>query len=229
MNGAALVLGLDAATPPSSVAVVRGPRTLAWRTGPFGRDTDAWILPAIQEELAEAGVDLGELDCLATSVGPGTFTGIRVTIATALGLAGGLGKPVGGVGTLEALLASAVHSGATGPVLALLDARRGQLYAAWTGSPQWGPEVLTPHQVRERIQDCPAPLGIGTGTAVDAALCERLRILEPTEPLAVSVALVTAERWARAGAAGLPEAQPAYLREPDAKVGVNPLRRRRSD
>ena len=62
-----------------------GERVIASRRGPFGRDTDAWILPAIDEVLAEGDLAIGALGGIGVTVGPGTFTGIRVGMATAMG------------------------------------------------------------------------------------------------------------------------------------------------
>lgn len=83
------------------------------------------VLALVERALAMAGLDLGACDAVAVSRGPGSLTGLRVGIGTALGLAAGAGKPVFGVSTLQALAAGA---GGRSPVLALLDAGRGELY-----------------------------------------------------------------------------------------------------
>lgn len=225
-----VVLGLDAATPPASVALVEGAGIRAVDTGPFGRGTDAWIVGAVERVLADAGRDLAEVDVFAATAGPGTFTGIRVGLATAAGLARALGRPVAGIGTLEALVATArLELGGDAPVIAVVDARRGQLYAghAPAGSPtlSWGPELVEPGELVARVAETP-----GARVAASAAdLVEALPAFVPAtngSPLACGVGLAVGARLARDGVDGLPAARPVYVRPPDAVPGISPLRRR---
>lgn len=206
------VLGIDAATPPASVAVVRDDELLAARTGPFGRDTDAWILPAIDEVLAEASLRLADLARIGVSIGPGTFTGIRVGMATAMGLARGAALHVTGVTTLEAIALAAVGAG-SGRVLATVDARRSQVYAAIhdvangrvaTVREAW---IATPGEVAGLAREYPGVLAAGTGlTAPELA---HLGVLDnPAAPLAAAVARLASQACVDP-AAGL---LPFYLR-----------------
>lgn len=224
---APIVLGLDAATPPSSVALVRGKDLLASIIGPFGPQTDAWILEAIDSALEHAGISLEQVDRIASSIGPGTFTGIRVGIATAAGLARGAGVPGVGINTLEALVESALMAsdGVPDTVLAVVDARRGQLYAALSADGiyrtrtafEWGPVLLTPAELVERLGDS-APLAAGPGAAAYDDVVAATRPIE-TAPLAVAVA-----RLAAADVNTLPALHPFYIRPADAVVGPSPLR-----
>lgn len=226
---APLVLGLDAATPPASVALVRGRHLLASATGPFGPKTDAWILEGIDSALDDAGVSLEQVDRIASSIGPGTFTGIRVGIATAGGLARGMEVPGIGIGTLEALVEAALlaSDGVADAVLAVVDARRGQLYAALsvadrapaTGMTfEWGPDLLTPADLVDRLGNC-APISAGTGAAAYDQVMDATRPIE-TAPLAVAVARLAAA----ADANKLPALEPFYIRPVDAVPGPSPLR-----
>ena len=128
-----LVLGIETATAYGSVAlwadrglegelVLHNPRSHSER-----------ILPSVQLLLQQKGAVTGDLAAVAVSIGPGSFTGLRIGLAAAKGLAFSLGIPLYGVPTLEALAA-----GAAGPALLcpVLDARRGEVFAAlfaWEG------------------------------------------------------------------------------------------------
>ncbi len=224
-----VVLGLDAATPPASVALVRGGEVLASTTGPFGPQTDAWILDGIESVLETAGLSLAQLDRIASSIGPGTFTGIRVGIATAAGLARGIGAATVGVTTLEALVEATgmAAESAAGQVLAVVDARRGQLYAALSAAEslpaagmsfEWGPALVTPPELIARIEDI-RPVSAGSGARIDDRLVGATRPVD-TAPLAIAVATLAA----RAAAASLPALAPFYIRPADAVPGPSPLR-----
>lgn len=84
------------------------------------------VFPAIEKILAEAGVELSEIDCFAASNGPGAFTGLRVALAAIKGLAEVMGKPALGVSKLRAM----ATFGTTARRIVLLDARRGEIFAA---------------------------------------------------------------------------------------------------
>jgi len=221
------VLGLDAATPPATVALVRGEQELAHRTGPFGPKTDAWILAAVEEMLRATGVEIAQLDCIAAGCGPGTFTGIRVALAAALGLAAGSGVPVCGIGSLEALAEGA--QAATGrvdtlDVLALVDARRQQHYALRASvepepvriTPVRGPEAIGTDALIASLEENPPAVSVGATVQLPGGV----RVVEGP-PLAVSIARLAA----RMPAAERPPAVPSYLRPPDAVPGISPLRR----
>jgi tRNA threonylcarbamoyladenosine biosynthesis protein TsaB len=161
-----LILGIETATRAGSVALVRatagsaGAPSLGSADAPsfealaesrFGETgaSASEILPALDGCIARIGARSSEIELIAVSVGPGSFTGLRVGLATAQGLALGLGAPLAGVGTLEALAAAAIADG--GPIgaddvlCACLDARRGEVYAAlYRSSESWpGVERLT--------------------------------------------------------------------------------------
>lgn len=120
------VLALDTATEACSVALL----TENGLFGAFkevGRGHAEEILGMIDAALSQAGVTLGTLDGLAVTVGPGAFTGVRIGVSVAQGLAFGAGLRVAVVSTLEALALQAIRGGAT-QVLACLDARMGEIY-----------------------------------------------------------------------------------------------------
>jgi tRNA threonylcarbamoyladenosine biosynthesis protein TsaB len=120
------LLALDAATEACSVALICDGE---WRERSVesGKAHATEILRMVQELLAEAEIPLSGLDGLAASVGPGSFTGVRISVAVAQGLAFGAGLSVVPVGTLEALALQAVNAGAQ-RAIACLDARMGEVY-----------------------------------------------------------------------------------------------------
>lgn len=94
------------------------------------REHAARLLPTVDQVLAEGGLRLADLDLLAVTRGPGSFTGVRIGIAAVQGLALGSGLPVAPVSTLQTLALGCARRGAKGSVLALLDARMDQVYTA---------------------------------------------------------------------------------------------------
>ncbi len=173
------IVAIDCATLPASVAVIGTDGTGCVVVHRDEQRADAWIGPAIEACLDECGAELATIDGFAACVGPGTFTGIRVGTATALGLAAPNGLSVCGVRSLDALaLLGADQS--SGLIAACIDARRGQVYAAiYKGigatdgpllDPDWGPRVCDPQEVLQRISEHQEqPLIIGSGAACLAA------------------------------------------------------------
>jgi tRNA threonylcarbamoyladenosine biosynthesis protein TsaB len=120
------VLALDTATEACTVALLTD-QGLTDRFLEVGRGHAEQILAMVDGVLAEAGVSLAMLDGIAAGVGPGAFTGVRISVAVAQGLAFGAGLPVIPVTSLEALALCAIGEGAD-RVLACLDARMGEVY-----------------------------------------------------------------------------------------------------
>jgi tRNA threonylcarbamoyladenosine biosynthesis protein TsaB len=120
------VLGIETATARGSVAIVGPDGTVGTRAAQVPGGHLEWLLPAIDDLLTASGLARDAVGGLAVSIGPGGFTGLRIGLMTATAWAAGLGRPVAGVSTLEAIAAGAEHRGL---VLAALDARRGQVAA----------------------------------------------------------------------------------------------------
>ena len=119
-----IILALDTCVDACSVAIRTGDETLAALSEPMHRGHQERLAPMAAEALAMAGVTPAALDRVAVTTGPGSFTGLRVGLAFAKGLALALDRPCIGVGTLEALALSQ-----DAPfVAACLDARRGRVY-----------------------------------------------------------------------------------------------------
>ncbi|MDX6697512.1 MAG: tRNA threonylcarbamoyladenosine biosynthesis protein TsaB [Solirubrobacteraceae bacterium] len=133
---AVMVLGLDTATSATVVGVLRDDGVVfEARHDPEAGERPGHatrLLGLVDEALGAAALDLGDVGRIAVGVGPGSFTGLRIGIATARGLAQGTGAELVGVSSLRALAAGAGE--ASRPVAAVLDARRGEVFAAaWMG------------------------------------------------------------------------------------------------
>jgi len=158
-----IVLGMDTATAATAVALLDdddarggGPHCLERRHDPTpgerpGHATQLLVLAA--ELLAEAGLRFADVQRIAVGLGPGTFTGLRIGVATARALAQGSGAELVGVSTLRALALAAEPAAPAGSgVLAVIDARRGEAFAAgWRdGAEVLEPAALAPAPLAER-------------------------------------------------------------------------------
>src|ERR1700684_4070915 len=138
------VLALDAATEACSVALLTNGALIS-RTIESGKSTAVKILSMAEEVMAEGQVSLAMLDGIAASIGPGAFTGVRISVAVAQGLAFGADLRVADITTLEALAAQTPQGGA---VMACLDARMGEVYwGCFTPDPGRGVRATSPAAV----------------------------------------------------------------------------------
>ena len=164
------VLAFDCAVSGMTVAVVRHGVRLAG-LAEEGRDQAARLLPAIASVLAEAGIDRRDLSLVAATIGPGSFTGVRVGLAAARGLAVGLGVPLAGIATTSVLLAQSRPEGRL--AVAAIDSRLGDWFCAIDGTVSGElapPFASSAHDLADRIAGR-ACLVIGTGVkALTAAL-----------------------------------------------------------
>lgn len=122
------ILGIESATSAQSVALLESDRVLAEASYITERGHGGRLMPTVDQVLQRACISAGELDAVAVSVGPGSFTGLRVGLATAKGLALGAGVTLLGVSTLEVLAEG--YCVQEGVICALLDACRGEVYTA---------------------------------------------------------------------------------------------------
>jgi tRNA threonylcarbamoyladenosine biosynthesis protein TsaB len=223
------IAGIDTATDDVSVAVVRdsevvGERLVAKAGARHPRHSEV-LMVELEAVVGEAG-GWDAIDFLGAGIGPGSFTGLRVGLATVRAIAQSLGKGIVPVGTLTALgRGIAEDASARGrPVLAVLDARRGQAFAALfdpDGRALWEPFVASPDELAERVAKLTATaLAAGSGALRFRGELEAAGAEVP--PDADSAHRVWARhvcRLAEDGAPSPPEAvQPIYLRPPDAQV-----------
>jgi tRNA threonylcarbamoyladenosine biosynthesis protein TsaB len=121
-----LILAIETATRSGGVAVARGEKVLTALAGDARVSHSMNLIEMIEEALREAGVKLSEVDLFAVAEGPGSFTGLRIGLATVKAFAAHLNRKVAGVSTLAAV---AHASGARGEIIALLPAGRGEVFA----------------------------------------------------------------------------------------------------
>jgi tRNA threonylcarbamoyladenosine biosynthesis protein TsaB len=201
----AIVLGFDTSAAHCAAAVVSGHAVLAQRVEPMDKGQAERLMPLLAEVLAEAGVRYGDLAGIGVGTGPGNFTGVRISVAAARGLALGLGVPALGVTGFEALALDLPEDAVT-----LLDARRGALWLAGGGmAPQLVEMAGLPGLAGCRV--------VGARAAEVAALTGAQAVAQPV-PLAVAIARIAA---ARLGGAQ-PRPAPLYLRGPDAALPSDP-------
>lgn len=217
------LLGLDTSTAAASACVLRADGEWFEVAPPperLGRPPAhaSELMPAVAEVMSRADVGWGDLDAIAVGVGPGMFTGLRIGIATARGLARGSGLPLRPVSSLAALAA-----GIEAPLrLPLIDARRGEVFGAlYEGDERvWPPVAIPPEGLVRRLRDDGfAPLAAGDGSVRFREVLEKAGI--QVEPDDSEAHVVRALHVCRLGA-GAPEAPPEavlpdYLRDPDAK------------
>lgn len=221
------VLAFDTATPATVVG--------AWRTGtdpvqarddpePGARPDHATrLLGLVDQALASAGLDRGGLERLGVGTGPGSFTGLRIGLATARGLAQGLdlGR-LAPVGTLDALAAGARAKAAGRPVLAALDAHRGEAYAAAFAGDRAlaAPAALGPEALTALAAGLPAPpLAVGDGAVRFRSALQAAGAAIPADasPLHRLDGRLLCRLAAAAETADRDAVLPHYVRSPDAK------------
>lgn len=206
------LLAFDTSTDVLSVALRHGDRVVA-HSGAGGAQASSTLIPLIRRLLAEAGLTLAELDAIAFGRGPGSFTGLRTACAVAQGLGFGAGVPLLPIDTLHAVADEARHRFGAMRVVALLDARMDQVYAAryaFDGDDAAAmPELLAPEQVT-------VPEGWALAGNAFAAYGERLpggTARHTVLPTADALLRLAPALLAAGGAVAPAEAWPLYVRD----------------
>ena len=216
-----IVVAFDTASPSTVAGVLLGDgRVVEARDDPPAGSRGehaARLLVLVERARRQGGIEWGEVDRIAVGVGPGGFTGLRIGIATARALSQGHGLPLVPVGSLAALA-----MGAEGTVAAVLDARRGEVFAgAWErGRELIAPAALAPAALAERLAALDRPVqAVGDGAVRFREELEGAGVAVPAD--GSSVHRISAAPLCRLGAVGEPAERegllPDYLREPDAK------------
>lgn len=207
------LLAFDTSTETLSVAVAAGPAVLE-HTAAGGPQASASLIPAIEDLLARSGLALAALDAIAFGRGPGSFTGLRTAAAVAQGLGFGAGLPVLPIDTLLAVAEEAHGLCGAMQVVAILDARMGEVYfAAYERSGQaW--TTRTPPALG-RPEDVPVPAGWTIAGNLPDAIAARLPPARRVAALPTAAALLRLAPARLAGQAAHPAAHalPLYIRD----------------
>lgn len=237
------ILAVETATSWQSVAILEDDSVLARQDQDAGGAHGMVLLPAIDRMLAETGLQLAGFDGLACSIGPGSFTGIRVGVATCLGLRAATDLPLVLVPTLEAMAWGA--KSVAGSLCPLLMSRRGELYWAIFSRTDEGQldRVLAEHvgppgALAQNLTGDTLVFGDGWSameSEIRAALPPGVRVSpgppETMKPSAVNVAVIGMERLRRGEVAG-DQVAPLYVQRAEAEInyersgGVSPVVRR---
>ena len=219
-----LLLALDTALGACSAAILQDGRVLAHEHQSMQRGHAEALAPMVERLMRESAVAFSDLDRVAVTTGPGTFTGQRVGLAFARALGVALGKPVIGVTTLDAMAEQALTGRQIAFAVAAADAKRSEIYLgarSLNGKTLIAPELIGIDAVAARLKTLADSEGravvlAGTASEIVAPLL-RAAGFEPLDSLvrqpdAVFVAKLAAD--APPGQAP----KPLYLREPDAKL-----------
>lgn len=218
------ILAIETATLTGSVALL-GPENLVVEyTSSCSGTHSVWLMPAIERIFTQAGLSLSDLDAIAVSIGPGSFTGLRIGVSSVRGLAQALDLPVVGIPTLDGLASHLVDTSCQ--VCPILDARKRQVYVAFYRI-QRGEIVRTsdylviePFHLLNMIKEPVFFLGDGL-KVYQAFLKENLGDLAhftpPAHwrPRALSIASLGLEALERGEGRDFREIIPLYIRPPD--------------
>ena len=221
-----LILALDASTPVTTVAVARGnasDREVLAEVTTTGRGASETLLPAVQAALDLAGEELDSVELVLAGVGPGTFTGIRIAATTARALSAGTGMALARNPTLDALAAPALSC--SPDVLAVLDARRGQVFARrfFGAGPTTDIYCVKPEELLVEGE----PVLVGDGAVRYREVLTGLGRIPPDDSPLHRVTAAGHVVSADLTPVGPEDLVPIYVREPDAEVrkDLNPWSR----
>ncbi|MCA1456101.1 tRNA (adenosine(37)-N6)-threonylcarbamoyltransferase complex dimerization subunit type 1 TsaB [Bradyrhizobium sp. BRP22] len=222
-----IILAIDTALDACSAAVfdTTASKAIALQSQPMKRGHAEALMPLIARVMKESGIAFGSLDRIAVTTGPGSFTGLRVGLSAARGIALAAGKPVVGVTTLTAYAAPVVAENGEQPIISAIDARHDHVYfqvVGGDGSPLVKPKVAPIAHAIEAAQLGAPPHLVGNAAKI---LADRWPA-EMAPPFKVDSEVAPDITWvAWVGAAVDPETappRPFYLRAPDAKPPANP-------
>lgn len=212
-----LIMGLDTSLQRCSVAILRDDEPVGHQSVEMARGHAERLAPMVVAALSQAGVKIADLDRIGVTVGPGGFTGVRIALSFARGLAIGSALDVVGVTSLAALAetANATNDEMIAP---LVDARRGQVYAALygkNGKVICAPFVAAPEQALNFLMHSAnghdvVMIGTGAGLVSPSASWRRSKHADQIDARAVA-------RLAAKAPSPTEKASPVYLRAPDAK------------
>ncbi|POG20347.1 tRNA (adenosine(37)-N6)-threonylcarbamoyltransferase complex dimerization subunit type 1 TsaB [Aeromonas veronii] len=217
------ILAVDTATEACSAALLVGDKLFSrWEEAP--RDHTRKILPMVQAVLEDAGISLSDLDAIAFGRGPGSFTGVRIGISVAQGLAFGAGVPLIGISTLAAMAQCAYRVDGAQQVLTAIDARMNEVYFGRyemiDGRMQLvGDEVVSEPaalvDVRGKLAGPVTCVGTGFETYGEtlSGLADELAVSQVRFPAAEDMLPLARAAWLAGEAVPVEQATPVYLRD----------------
>ncbi|EZH84978.1 tRNA (adenosine(37)-N6)-threonylcarbamoyltransferase complex dimerization subunit type 1 TsaB [Aeromonas hydrophila] len=217
------ILAVDTATEACSAALLVGEQVFSrWEEAP--RDHTRKILPMVQAVLDDAGITLDELDAIAFGRGPGSFTGVRIGIGVAQGLAFGAGVPLIGISTLAAMAQGAHRLDGAEQVLTAIDARMNEVYFGRyeliDGRMQLvGDEVVSDPaalvDARGKLAGRVTCVGTGFETygEILSGLADELVVSQVRFPSAEDMLPLARSAWLAGEAVAVEQATPVYLRD----------------
>jgi tRNA threonylcarbamoyladenosine biosynthesis protein TsaB len=225
-----LVLGLETAGEHGCVGLVLDDRVLSEIVFHAAMKHGERLLPAVEAALGLAEIQKRDLDLIVVSVGPGSFTGLRIALSKAKGLARALEIPLVGVSAFEAYVQRAAFW--PGPVWVLLPDRRDWIYAAGyeAGQVAHAPQALPLGEFLEGLQAPGRALFIGPGAELHRDALEGFGTVASSamnRPSGVQIAQLGLERYHREGRNELYTLEPLYLQPPLASESEPPTRRQR--
>ncbi|MGB7924748.1 MAG: tRNA (adenosine(37)-N6)-threonylcarbamoyltransferase complex dimerization subunit type 1 TsaB [Pyrinomonadaceae bacterium] len=251
-----LILSLETATRAGSIALSSGARIVAFRTGDEKASHSVNLLSDVQSVLKEAGAHLSDIDLFAAATGPGSFTGLRIGLATVKSFAATLARPCLGVSTLEAIAHAA---GASRQTMAMIPAGRGEVFAQLLSVDEDGETHalgeafhLAPQRLLERAKDIKSLKWAGEGARIHAeaimdfarrnSILFQMEALEggsdltgneegwtlapPTSVLAKAVAALALRRFTGGQAERPEDLRAIYVRPSDAELNEQCLEQR---
>lgn len=214
------ILALETSTDACSVALWQKDTPIAELFEVAPRQQTELVLPMVEQLLAQQGVNPRELTGIAVGRGPGAFTGVRIAVSVAQGLAYGLGLPVVAVSSLAASAWQAYAAGASGPVLVAQDARMNEIYCGLYEGGCDNLVALKPDALvaLDALPTLPQGTHWATGSAQQAypEACHKLGIehwLHPGYPSAKAVAALSVAAFAAGETLSAQQLEPVYLRQ----------------
>jgi tRNA threonylcarbamoyladenosine biosynthesis protein TsaB len=226
------ILALDTSMGACSAAMLRAGSTargLFAREALMARGHAEALMPMIAEVMEEARLDFSALDLIAATTGPGSFTGVRIAVAAARGLALVTPAKLYGIDSLTVMARSARSTGIAegAPFAVAVDARRGMLYLGLyddAGGKLDGPLLVSPEDAVSLLPDLHTAVGNGATLLAEAAAQRGRKVqtaLPQLQPSAASLAEIALESGET-----VPTLRPLYLRPPDARPQPDAVVRR---
>jgi tRNA threonylcarbamoyladenosine biosynthesis protein TsaB len=224
-----LILAIDTALDACAAGILDtdAGKMIAHETLPMKRGHAEALMPLIARVMKASGIAFASLDRIAVTTGPGSFTGLRVGLSAARGIALAAGKPAVGVTTLTAYAAPVVSESGEHPVISAIDARHGHVYfqvVSGNGSSLVRPQLVS-------VEEALDASGFGAAYLVGnaAEILSRRWPAQALAPFKVDAQPAPDIAWVGwLGAAVSPDTAPArpyYLRAPDAKPQNDPLQK----